>query len=121
MSSPIADSVMAATHKLVQQAMQGQWQEVPRTVEQRRVLLNELTANASPQDHQWLSALKQAMVESDAAVAKIAAADVPAANLSPAVAEPAAGTTNTDLMNTGLMNYSLDHVASTLEMLAKRR
>ena len=117
MSSPIADSVMAATHKLVQQAMQGQWQEVPRTVEQRRVLLNELTANASPQDHQWLSALKQAMVESDAAVAKIAAVDTPASNPFAGAAE-AANTTN---LSNGGLNDTLDHVASTLEMLAKRR
>lgn len=114
MSSPIADSVMAATHKLVQQAMQGQWQEVPRTVEQRRVLLNELTANASPQDHQWLSALKQAMVESDAAVAKIAAVDAPVASPFAGAGEAANNT------NTGL-DHTLDHVASTLEMLAKRR
>ena len=39
MSSTIADGVLAATHKLVQQAMSGQWQEVPRTVRERRELL----------------------------------------------------------------------------------
>jgi hypothetical protein len=116
MSSPIADSVMAATHKLVQQAMQGQWQEVPRTVEQRRVLLNELTANASPQDHQWLSALKQAMVESDAAVATMAAADIPAPNLVAAASE---GTVNPTQMEP--VNPTPGRVASTLEMLARRR
>lgn len=71
MSSAIADSVMAATHKLVQQAMHGQWQDVPKTVEQRRVLLDQLTASASPRDQQWLGALKQAMAESDAAVAQM--------------------------------------------------
>lgn len=74
MTSPVADSVMAATHKLVQQAMSGQWHEVPKTVEERRVLLNRLAAGATPQDQQWLSALRQAMVESDAAVQKMAAA-----------------------------------------------
>jgi hypothetical protein len=74
MTSPVADSVMAATHKLVQQAMSGQWQEVPKTVEERRVLLDRLAASAAPQDQQWLSALRQAMVESDAAVQKMAAA-----------------------------------------------
>lgn len=68
MTSPIADGVMAATHKLVQQAMTGQWQEVPKTVEERRVLLDQLSATAQPQDQLWLSALKQAMAESDAAV-----------------------------------------------------
>ena len=73
MSATIADGVLAATHKLVQQAMTGQWQEVPRTVEERRVLLERLSASASPADHSWLSALKQAMAESDAAVAQIQA------------------------------------------------
>lgn len=72
MSSTIADGVLAATHKLVQQAMMGQWQEVPRTVEERRVLLDRLSSSATAQDQQWLSALKSAMAESDAAVAKMA-------------------------------------------------
>lgn len=75
MTSAMAESVMAATHKLVRQAMQGEWQEVPKTVEQRRMLLQRLTANASPRDRQWLGALQQAMAESDAAVAKMAAAE----------------------------------------------
>lgn len=72
MTSPIADGVMAATYKLVQQAMTGQWQDVPKTVEERRVLLDQLSASATAQDQEWLSALKQAMAESDAAVAKMA-------------------------------------------------
>jgi recombinational DNA repair ATPase RecF len=72
--SSIADGVLAATHKLVQQAMTGQWQDVPKTVQERRELLNSLSASASPQDRQWLGALQQAMAESDAAVAQMAAA-----------------------------------------------
>ena len=76
MSSVIADGVLAATHKLVQQAMTGQWQDVPKTVQERRELLDNLSASASPQDRQWLGALQQAMAESDAAVAKIAPANV---------------------------------------------
>jgi hypothetical protein len=76
MSSIIADGVLAATHKLVQQAMTGQWQDVPKTVQERRELLNNLSASASPQDRQWLGALQQAMAESDAAVAKIAPAGI---------------------------------------------
>lgn len=76
MSSIVADSVLAATHKLVQQAMTGQWQDVPRTVQERRELLDNLSASASPQDRQWLGALQQAMAESDAAVAKIAPANL---------------------------------------------
>ncbi|HEY4369377.1 MAG TPA: hypothetical protein VGN07_19245 [Steroidobacteraceae bacterium] len=71
MSIPIADGVMAATHKLVQQALQGHWQEVPKTIEQRRMLLDQLSATASPQDRQWVDALRQAMAESDKAVAQI--------------------------------------------------
>lgn len=87
MSSAIADSVMAVTHKLVHQAMHGQWQDVPKTVEERRVLLERLSAAASPSDMQWLGALRQAMAESDAAVAKIAAADAPEATLAAGPAE----------------------------------
>jgi hypothetical protein len=62
---------MAATHKLVQQAMSGQWADVPKTVNERRALLDKLSATASPQDQQWLSALRQAMAESDAVVASM--------------------------------------------------
>ena len=71
MVSPIADGVLAATQRLVQQAMSGQWQDVPKTVEERRVLLDKLSAGASAQDQQWLSALRQAMAESDAVVASL--------------------------------------------------
>jgi hypothetical protein len=83
MSSVIAEGVLAATHKLVQQAMTGQWQDVPKTVQERRELLHSLTANASPQDRQWLGALQQAMAESDAAVAQMAAAAPAAQNQTP--------------------------------------
>lgn len=106
MSSIIADNVLAATHKLVHQAMHGQWAEVPRTVEERRVLLDRLTASASPADQQWLGALRQAMAESDAAVAKIAAIDAPQAaqavtgNDAP-VAAPDAVATTLDLILKG--------------------
>lgn len=120
MSSPIADSVMAATHKLVQQAMQGQWQEVPRTVEQRRALLDQLSANTSPQDQQWLSALRQAMNESDAAVAQMAAVDGAAAE---DAAAPVQGAVPADPANplADHTSSALDRVSSTLEMLARRR
>lgn len=83
--STIADSVLAATHKLVQQAMTGQWQDVPKTVQERRELLNNLSASASPQDRQWLGALQQAMAESDAAVAQMAATAPAAQNQAPGV------------------------------------
>jgi hypothetical protein len=73
MTAPIADGVMAATHKLVQQAMTGQWQEVPKTIQERQELLARISSTARPQDQQWLTALRQAMTESDAAVAQIAA------------------------------------------------
>lgn len=87
MSTPLADGVMAATHKLVQQAMTGQWHDVPKTIEERRVLLEQLSASARPQDRECLSALQQAMAESDAAVARMRAAD-PVANGAPAAAAP---------------------------------
>jgi hypothetical protein len=95
MTSPIADGVLAATHRLVQQAMSGQWQEVPKTVEERRVLLDKLSASASPSDQQWLGALKQAMAESDAAVAKMSAVDGIAAPMA-APATPAASAQSGD-------------------------
>jgi hypothetical protein len=89
MTSPIADGVLAATHRLVQQAMSGQWQDVPKTVEERRALLDQLSSSASPQDQQWLLALRQAMAESDAVVAALTPSAAPAAEGSAAsVAEP---------------------------------
>lgn len=66
-----ADGVMAATYKLVQQALGQRWQEVPRTIQERRILLAHVEAQARPPDRQWLAALKQAMAESDAAIAKM--------------------------------------------------
>jgi hypothetical protein len=90
MSSGIADGVMAATHKLVDQAMRGQWQDVPKTVQERRVLLDRLTAGASSADLQWLTALRQAMAESDAAIAQMAAVDAPQAGIAVAGTQPTA-------------------------------
>jgi hypothetical protein len=88
--------VLAATHRLVQQAMSGQWQDVPKTVEERRVLLDKLTAGASPQDEQWLGALKQAMAESDAVVASLTREPAVDAGLIPATASPAPAQNPTD-------------------------
>ena len=97
MSAPIADGVMAATHKLVQQAMTGQWQEVPKTIQERRDLLARLSS-ARPQDQQWLDALRQAMSESDAAVAQIAQAA--AAPVGPAAAGQSVAPEQTDAVST---------------------
>jgi hypothetical protein len=105
MSAPIADSVMAATYKLVQQAMSGQWQEVPKTIQERRDLLERISTNARPQDQQWLSALRQAMTESDAAVAKIAEAAARPAPVGPASAGQSVQTT--------------DAVSAVMDMLGK--
>ena len=108
MTSPMADGVLAATHKLVQQAMRGEWREVPKTLEQRRVLLDQLSANASPQDQKWLSALKQAMAESDAAVAQMT--------------QPATGPRiEATVPSTPAAAGDLDHVASMMEMISKSR
>lgn len=119
-----ADVVMAATHKLVRQAMQGQWQEVPKTIEQRRAMLDRLSASASPQDQQWLGALKQAMAESDAAVAKIAAADAPEASLGFTANEgvhPAASVGTSASAGTGAAASTTDRVDRTLDMILKGR
>jgi hypothetical protein len=98
MSAPIADGVMAATHKLVQQAMTGQWQEVPKTIQERRDLLARLSSTARPQDQPWLDALRQAMTESDAAVAQIARSANTA--VSPASAGQSVATEPTDAVAT---------------------
>jgi hypothetical protein len=106
MSAPIADSVMAATYKLVQQAMTGQWQDVPKTIQERRDLLDRISSTARPQDQQWLSALRQAMTESDAAVAKMAAtAASPAVSVGSALAEQSVDTR--------------DPVSTVMDMLGK--
>lgn len=106
MTAPIADSVMAATHKLVQQAMTGQWQEVPKTIQERRDLLARISSSAGPQDQQWLSALSQAMTESDAAVARMAEA----AAVAPAPVGPAPA---------GQAPDSTDAVSTIMDMLGK--
>lgn len=113
MSSVIADGVLAATHKLVQQAMTGQWQDVPKTVQERRELLNNLSASASPQDQQWLGALQQAMAESDAAVAQMAASAPATLNVSQGSAE-ATDSGVTDTPNTAAVD-------SMMEMLKRSR
>jgi hypothetical protein len=96
MTAPIADGVMAATHKLVQQAMTGQWQEVPKTIQERQELLARVASTARPQDQAWLSALRQAMTESDAAVAQMAQAAV----VGPASAGQSVVTEQTDAVAT---------------------
>jgi vacuolar-type H+-ATPase subunit H len=104
MSGPIADSVMAATYKLVQQAMSGQWQEVPKTIQERRDLLNQISSSARPQDQEWLSALRQAMNESDAAVAgmaKAAGSTVGSASAEHSVAPQDPVTTLMDMLGKG--------------------
>jgi hypothetical protein len=110
MTSPIADGVMAATQRLVQQAMSGQWNEVPKTVEHRRELLQQLSATASPQDKQWLGALQQAMAESDAAVNAMSQAD-------------GAGSLAGSMPASGSLEVGANPLSgsSTLEMLRLRR
>src|ERR687898_2864051 len=103
MTAPIADGVMAATHKLVQQAMTGQWQEVPKTIQERQELLARISSTARPQDQAWLTALRQAMTESDAAVAQIASA----AGASVSAVGPASG---------GQCVETTDAVATVMDM-----
>jgi hypothetical protein len=94
MSAPIADGVMAATHKLVQQAMTGQWQEVPKTIQERRDLL------------------RQAMTESDAAVAQIAQS----ANVSVGSAPGAVGPA---LAGQSVATEPTDAISTVMDMLGK--
>lgn len=110
MTAPIADGVMAATHKLVQQAMTGQWQEVPKTIQERQELLARLSSSARPQDQQWLSALRQAMSESDAAVAQMASAAGASAVDSASAVGPASA---------GQSVETTDVVATVMDMLGK--
>ena len=112
MSAPIADGVMAATHKLVQQAMTGQWQEVPKTVQERRDLLARLSSTARPQDQPWLDALRQAMTESDAAVAQIAQS----ANVTASLGNDAVGPA---LAGQSVATEQTDAVATLMDMLGK--
>lgn len=110
----IADNVMAATHRLVQHAMAGRWEEVPKTVQERRELLNSLSASASPQDQQWLGALQQAMAESDDAVARMAAA-------TPATSVAAAPTSNQGTASGADDAPSSAAVDNIMEMLQRSR
>ena len=119
MASPIADGVMAATHRLVQQAMSGQWHEVPKTMEQRRALLDQLNATASPQDQQWLSALKQAMAESDAVVARITESSQGVRLAGPGL-ETAQGQAHNAADSSSMSNLE-GQASSTLEWLRKNR
>ena len=112
MTAPIADGVMAATHKLVQQAMTGQWQEVPKTIQERQELLARISSTARPQDQQWLTALRQAMTESDAAVAQIAQS----ANVS---VDPAATPVGPASAGQSVATEQADAVATVMDMLGK--
>jgi hypothetical protein len=108
MTAPIADGVMAATHKLVQQAMTGQWQEVPKTIQERRELLARISSSARPQDQAWLNALRSAMTESDAAVCQMACA----AGASMSAADPVSA-------GQSCVTEPTDAVRAVMDMLGK--
>jgi hypothetical protein len=75
MNKVLTDSIMAATDKLVKQAMSGNWKDIPTTLQQRRELLDQLMAAVkNPADHTALNALRQAVAESEAAVKTMAPA-----------------------------------------------
>jgi hypothetical protein len=109
MSAPIADGVMAATHKLVHQAMTGQWQEVPKTIQERQELLARISSTARPQDQQWLTALRQAMTESDTAVAQMAQSANVSVDPAPTPVGPASAGQSVDT----------DAVGTIMDMLGK--
>jgi hypothetical protein len=103
--------------------MTGQWQEVPKTIQERRDLLARLSSSAQPQDQQWLNALRQAMRESDAAVAQIAqaAASAPVGPGAPAhparapFAHPCAAAS----AGQSVVTEPTDAVAAIMDMLGK--
>jgi hypothetical protein len=120
MTAPIADGVMAVTHKLVQQAMTGQWQEVPKTIQERQELLARLSSSAGPQDHAWLNALRQAMTESDAAVTQMAqSAAAPASPVTPASAAAPASAVGPASAGQSVVTEPTDAVATVMDMLGK--
>lgn len=87
-SFALASHVMAATEKVVSQALEGAWSEVPRTLAQRRELLDQLSAQADKGDQAWLVALQQAVAESDSAVQAMAStAPMPQVNAASASAD----------------------------------
>jgi hypothetical protein len=84
-SMVLVSRVMAATEKVVHQALNGAWNEVPRTLEARRELLNQLSASAGGGDQSWLAALQQAVAESDSALQAMVPATPAVATEAPAI------------------------------------
>ena len=64
--------VLAATDKVVQQANVGDWSAAKKSSDDRRLLLEQLTAQ-EPQvaEHGFLRALREAAAESDVALARM--------------------------------------------------
>ena len=72
--------VLAATDKLVQEAGSGDWQSVGKTAADRRMLLEQLAKEPpKPGEHDFLRALREAVAESDAALAQMSRAEPPKA------------------------------------------
>lgn len=72
--------VLAATDKLVQQAGSGDWQAAGKTAADRRMLLDQL-AKEPPKagEHDFLRALREAVAESETALAQMSRAEPPPA------------------------------------------
>ncbi len=81
--------VLAATDKVVQQVNVGDWQAALASSNDRRLLLDQLAQQESqPEEHGFLRALREAAVESDAALihmSKMSAAPANVPNGNPAV------------------------------------
>jgi hypothetical protein len=61
--------VLDATDRLVSHVGRGDWQSANQTAADRRVLLDELAKQGGkPEEHGFLKALRQAAVESEAAL-----------------------------------------------------
>jgi len=67
----LAQGIVTATRTLVASAMNGNWDDLPGLALSRRTLLEQLEAGASPEEQSCISALRQAVDESDTVFASM--------------------------------------------------
>jgi hypothetical protein len=67
----LAHAIVASTHRLVSQAMQQNWDDIPRTLLERRALLCDLEqgSRGCEQSASGVAALRSALLESERVVA----------------------------------------------------
>jgi len=67
----LVNGILAATGRLVREAMQGNWSNASAVALHRRVLLDKLGTAEVEGEHSAMHALRQAVAESDQALAKM--------------------------------------------------